>query len=271
MTLLTSVDQTTLNPPAGTPGEGGEAPGEGTDPAAPPIDPDAYTETGINAEEVKSDRTTVAVDDLINQIKGKYRGLNYNLTDSPSVPPECNPDAAEYDPVKASDAVFKSIIKCKETGGTGDNVEDYLDSLHVSHVMYETSSRQRKAYLTKNDVTLSSIGSPNEVRLVVSLGGVTVDQDFTGLIIAKGKITVTGAHNIKLGGTELFDVLEAKSEKWVDDGTPDGGGDLKTPIDLFRNGGGSLQNGPQAPAVDDAGNLALDYSEIVRYMNWIKK
>lgn len=273
VTLLTSVDQTTLNPPGGTPGEDGtegKAPEEG-DPAAPPVDPDAYTETGVNAEEVKSDRTTAAVDELINQIKGKYRGLNYNLTDNPSVPPECNPDAAEYDPARASEAVFKSIIKCKETGGTGDNVEDYLDSLHMSHVMYETSSGQRKAYLTKNDVTLSSIGKTDEVRLVVSLGNVTVDQDFTGLIIAKGKIIVTGAHKIELGGTELFDVLEAKSEKWADDGTPEGSGDLKTPIDLFRNGGGNLQNGPQAPDVDEAGNLALDYSEIVRYMNWIKK
>lgn len=287
VTLLTSVDQTTLNPPPGTSGEGGAegtTPGEGTDPAAPPIDPDAYTETGINAEEVKSDRTSKAVDDLIDQIQGEYRGLTYNLTDSPSVPPEVNPDSpepadpdnpqpGEYNRKLASAAVFKSIIKCKVTGGvTGDNVEDYLDGLHVSHVTYTTTSGL-KAYLTENDVTVSSIGSTSEVRLVVSLGDVTVDQDFTGLIIAKGKVTVTGAHNIKLGGTDLASVLEANSELWVNDGTNGGkgSGDLKKPIDLFKNGGGSLQNGAQAPTVDDAGNLALDYSEIVRYMNWIKK
>ena len=167
--------------------------------------------------------------------------------------------------------MFKSIIKCKVTGGVpGDNVEDYLDGLHKSHVTYETTSGL-KAYLTKNDVTVSSIGGSSEVRLVVSLGNVTVDQDFTGLIIAKGKITVTGAHTVKLGGTELASVLEARSEDWVDDGTPDGSGDLKKPIDMFKNAGGSLQNGAQAPNVDDAGNLALDYSELVRYMNWIKK
>lgn len=285
VTLLTSVDQTTLPPPPGTSGEGGAegtVPGEGTDPAAPPIDPDAYTETGINAEKVKSDRTSKAVDDLIDRIQGEYRGLTYDLTDSSSVPPEVNPDSpepadpadpqpGEYNRKLASEAVFKSIIKCKVAGST-DNVEDYLDGLHVSHVTYSTSSGL-KAYLTKNDVTVSSIGTPGEVRLVVSLGNVTVDQDFTGLIIARGRITVTGAYNIKLGGTELADVLEANSQYWVDDGTNGGkgSGDLKKPIDMFRNAGGSLANGAQAPTVDDAGNLALDYSEIVRYMNWIKK
>ena len=105
------------------------------------------------------------------------------------------------------------------------------------------------------------------MRLVVSLGNVTVDQDFTGLIVARGKITVTGAHKIELGKTELADVLEAESQYYL----PDGTGDNNKPIDMFVNGGGSLQNGAQAPTVDDAGNLALDYSEIVRYMNWIKK
>jgi len=273
VTLLTSVDQTTLNPPAGTPGEGGTGgttPGEGTDPEAPPIDPDAYTETGVNAEEVKSDRTTGDVDDLIDRIQGEYRGLTYNLKENPSVPPEVIPGNPGYDAEEASAAVFKSIIKCKEIGGTTDNVEDYLDGLHTSNVIYETTAGLR-AYLTKNDVTVSAIGGSSEVRLVVSLGNVTVDQDFTGLIVAKGKITVTGAHTIKLGKTELADVLEAKSQYWVDDGTPGGSGDLKKPIDMFRNAGGSLQNGAQAPTVDDEGNLSLDYSEIVRYMNWIKK
>lgn len=50
----------------------------------------------------------------------------------------------------------------------------------------------------------------------------------------------------------------------------DGSGDNKKPIDMFVNGGGSLLNGAQKPDIDDAGNLVLDYSELVRYMNWIK-
>lgn len=258
VTLLTSFDQTTLDQPEGT--DGTETPEEGGDKT--PVDPDAYTETGINAEEVENDiKTENDVDKLVEQIRGEYKGLTYNLTADASIPPFADPDHDDYDSDKAAEYVFKSIIKCKETGGSTDNVEDYLSGLGQNHVTYQTSSGL-KAYLTKSDITVSSIGSSSEVRLVVSLGNVTVDQDFTGLIIAKGKITVTGAHNIKLGGTDLANVLEAESLA---------AGDTRKPIDMFKNSGGSLLNGAQAPDVDDAGNLALDYSEIVRYMNWIKK
>lgn len=274
VTLLTGVDQTTLNltgtggtgTGTGTPEEGGG----GTDPAAP-VDPNAYTETGENAEEVKNEAIagSATVDELIAQIKKDYTSLTYNLKDGGGVPGFADPNLpSSYDPDKAAEYVFKSIIKCKEPGGTADNVEDYLAGLpgNTGHVKYETTSGQL-AYLTRNDVTLSSIGGPGEVRLVISLGNVTVDQDFTGLIIARGRIIVTGAHKIKRGGTELANVLEANSEHWKNDGT----GDNQKPIDLFMNGGGSLLNGAVAPNMDAEGNLALDYSEIVRYMNWIKK
>ena len=73
---------------------------------------------------------------------------------------------------------------------------------------------------------------------------------------------MTGANNIRRGGADLANVLEAESAI---------SGDTRKPIDLFVNGGGSMLNGAQAPDVDDAGNLVLDYSELVRYMNWIKK
>lgn len=272
VTLLTGVDQTTLQ----TPPAGGEA-------APPPADPNDYTETGENADEVINEKKTeAAVTTLTTQIKNRYKRLNFNLTEEallptdPAIPGEADPDNPLYDAAKASEYVFKSIIKCKVTGGSTDNVEDYLDSLHKTHVAYTTSS-DKWAYLTKDDVTLSGLSAVSvstghtcgvsDLRLLVCLGDVTVDCDFKGLIIAKGKITVTGGSSIKPGGTELADVLQANSEDWVADGS----GDNKKPIDMFWNAGGSLLNGAQAPDVDDAGNLTLDYSEIVRYMNWIKK
>ncbi|MDE6600588.1 MAG: hypothetical protein K2K90_00205 [Lachnospiraceae bacterium] len=245
VTLLTGVDQTTLNPPAGAPGDGG-------DPAAP-VDPDAYTETGINAEEVVNDRTDAAVLALSDQIRAEYKGLNYNLKEV-APPALADPDV---DPVEAAKHyVFNSVIKEAE-------VEQYLTDNHVNHVTYETSSGLQ-AHLAKGDVNLSGITGvdPAKLRLLVCFGDVTVDRDFTGLIIAKGKITVTGANNIRLGGTDLASVLEAESKIT---------GDTRTPIDMFVNGGGSMLNGAQAPDVDGAGNLVLDYSELVRYMNWIKK
>lgn len=269
VTLLTGVDQTTLNPPAGGTGGGGTP-----DPSDPPVvDPDAYTETGINAEEVVNDKTDASVLALVGQIKNAYKSLTFDLTDNGSVPSFADPDittgSAPYDPAKASEYVFNSVINSVK-------VEKYLNDNHWDHVSYTTSS-DKWAYLSKNDVTLSglSVVSPitghncraSDLRLLVCLGDVTVDCDFTGLIIAKGKITVTGANTIRLGGTDLAGVLEADSVHYL----PDGTGDNIKPIDMFVNGGGSMQNGAQAPEVNDAGNLVLDYSEIVRYMNWIKK
>lgn len=265
VTLLTGVDQTTLAPPT-LPGEGGET--------LPPADPDDYTETGENAEEVTNNKAEAAVTTLTTQIKSEYKRLNFDLKETalptdPVIPPEADPDNPLYDPAKASEYVFKSIIKSKVPGGgSTDNVEDYLSDLGKNAVVYKTSSGLQ-AYLTKDDVTLTGITGvdPAKLRLLVCLGDVTVDHDFTGLIIARGKITVTGGSSIKRGGTELADVLQANSEYWAADGS----GDNRKPVDMFRNAGGSLLNGAQAPDMDDAGNLVLDYSEIVRYMNWIKK
>lgn len=262
VTLLTSVDQTTLFPPENPPGED-EAAGEGADPAQP-VDPDAYTESGENAETVEND-TAMDVTALSDRIRKEYKSLTYNLTDqNGAIPNFLDPDDTDaYDKDKAAEYVFKSVIR-------EEAVKDYLaDVIHANHVTYNSNPANPasglKAYLTTQDaVSVSSLDS--KTRLIVSTGDVTVDRDFTGLIIAKGKITVTGASSIKQGGTELYDALQANSPLWVEDGS----GDNHKMIDWFVNGGG-MANGAQAPNVDDAGDLLLDYSEIVRYMNWIKK
>lgn len=240
VTLLTGVNQL--------------ATGEGADPA--PVDPDAYPESGENAEEVKNHPMDVAA--LSAQFEKEYKSLTFNLTDSASVP-----DFA--DPAEAAEYVFKSVIK-------ENAVKEYLDNTHgdlpaLSHsVSYKNASGQLVAYLTREpDVSVSGLGS--DIRLIVSTGNVKVDKDFTGLIVAKGKITVvTGVANIKLGGTGLYDALEAKSEHYVDAAH----GDQHKMIDWFVNGG-SMANGAQASDVDDVGNLVIDYGELVRYRNWIKK
>lgn len=262
VTLLTGVDQTTLDPPTGE----GE---EGTDPAEP-VDPDAYTETGINAEEVVNDRTEAAVLALADQIRADYKGLNYNLKET-APPALADPD---IDPVEAAKHyVFNGVIKEAE-------VEQYLTDNSWSHVTYSTSNTPsgKQAVLSRGDVTVGSskvfltgpgdsLADTSRTHLIVCLGDVTVDSNFTGLIIAKGKITVTGGNSIKLGGNDLANVLQANSEYWAADGS----GDNNKPIDMFVNSGGSMLNGAAAPDMDDAGNLVLDYSELVRYMNWIKK
>lgn len=269
VTLLTGVDQSTLNSAA--PGEGGE----GTDPE--PVDPSDYTETGENAEEVDNSIADLAdVLSLTAKIKTEYKSLTFDLTDqNAAIPSDIDPDSpkpvdpdhpqpGEYDKTKAAEYVFKSLIK-------EDAVKDYLDNeRHISSVTYTTDAVSNlQAYLTKGDAKVSDLS--DKTRLIVALGDVTVDRDFTGLIVAKGKITVTGgASNIKLGGTELYDVLHANSQFYNAADPADPASDPHKMIDWFVNGSG-MANGAQAPDVDDIGNLVINYGELVRYMNWIKK
>lgn len=249
VTLLTRVDQSTLNPGEG--GEGGtpEEGGEGAE--NPPTDPDAYTETGENADEVDKDKQIDEADviNLSAGIANTYKALTFNLTEDASTVPTDPEVAKNY-------YVFNSIIKETE-------VEKYLDDNHKNTVVYKTDSGLQ-AILTREPLNVSAVDA--KTRLIISYGDVKVDHNFTGLIIAKGKITVdpsAGAVSIKQNKMDLYKVLEAKNR--------DDSSDLITPIDMFVNGNGSMQNGAEAPAVDDAGNLIIDYGEIVRYMNWIKK
>ncbi len=255
--LLTSIDQTTLNPDEGEEGTPGE--GEGTE--KPPVDPDAYTETGENAEEMKNDEEEADVLQFSADIANIYRALTFNLTEDASLVPSTPELAKNY-------YVFNSVIKEKE-------VEKYLDDNHYGDEVFYTTDSGLQAILTRKPLSVSNID--DKTRLIISYDDVMVDGNFTGLIIAKGKITIdpSKAISIKQNKTDLYKVLEAKNR--------DDSDDKKIPINMFVNGTGTMVddtgtpgtggmgNGAEAPTVDDSGNLIIDYGEIVRYMNWIKK
>lgn len=226
VTLLTGVDQTTLNPAAWVEQEGAGLRIRAATRQIPRLLTRTLTRRpSINAEEVVNDRNSSDARVYAKQIEKEYKGLNYNLKEE-APPALADPDV---DPVEAAKHyVFNSVIKEAE-------VEQYLTDNHVGEVTYTTTSGLQ-AHLAKGDVSLSGITYVDwtKLRLLVCFGDVTVDKDFSGLIVAKGKITVTGANNIKLAATDLANVLEAESEI---------SGDTRTPIDMFVNGGGSMLNG----------------------------
>ena len=94
-----------------------------------------------------------------------------------------------------------------------------------------------------------------------------IDRNFTGLAIAKGTITIDGATgkgaaSLKRNKMELYKVLNATTGEE---------GAAITPMAFFVNGETGLVDGVQEAPTDDAGNLNIDYTEIVRYMNWEKR
>lgn len=250
VTLLTSFNQTSLMPGAGgTEGDSGE--GAGAAPSG------GYQEVEENADDdFHSFQSEAEVEAFAVDIKGRYTALTANLSEDPST---VNPDPA------VGQNVFNSLVK--ET-----DVEDYLNDKGAVTMKFYTEvdeatglKKGDQAVVTKeSDFVLSSQGGDSsKIRLIIAFGDVTIDKNYGGLVIARGKVKVTGgAASIKRDKMGLYKVLSAKSGI---------AGDTITPLDMFVNGNGSMVNGATEARVDDAGNLQINYSEIVRYMNWIKK
>lgn len=234
VTLLTGVDQSSLSEEETEEGQEGQKTPQ-----------DGYSETGENAEEVadKMAKTEAEVLVMAGEIDKEYKSLCYDLTTNKEVPEE------------NTRTVFDNLIK-------EEDMNTYLNDRHKNSETFQAESGLT-AYISKEDVTLSRIHEAGKVRLIISEGNVTLDRSFEGLVIAKGKITITeGAAKVSYNKSDL---------SWVLNATTGVEGETVTPLAFFTNGGGSLVDGATEADVDEDGNLILDYSEIVRYANWVKK
>lgn len=239
--LLSSVT------PAGDDEDEEEEEGDENLPAGEPGD---YQEVSDNV-----DQTDVDVNDLKDRddIITCYENLVQNLLEEDS---------------GTEENVFENLVKLNTETSDPDSVEglqDYLD--HNSHKVEFTTNdavNALKAVLVDSKAQPGNVYkvSDSKLRLVVAIGDVEVTRDFQGLIIASGKITVSNNAVIKNDGQGVYAVLQAPSGV---------AGDTNVPANVLGNGSGMVKNGYEDADVDEAGNINIDYSEIVRYENWIKK
>jgi len=195
------------------------------------------------------------------EIANVYKGLTTNLS-------EDGASASSFQNV--FDSVIKKEIVTKNADGseTRETIQEYLIHNGTGSTMEFTTDDGLKGIITAGNYALSSATSgASNIRLIVSLGDITIDRNFTGLAIAKGTITINGAvsngtASLKRNKMDLYKVLNA---------TTGAEGDMMTPMGFFVNGETSLSEGAQESPTDDAGNLDIDYTEIVRYMNWEKR
>jgi type II secretory pathway pseudopilin PulG len=195
------------------------------------------------------------------EIANVYKGLTTNLS-------EDGASASSFQNV--FDSVIKKEIVTKNADGseTRETIQEYLIHNGTGSTMEFTTDDGLKGIITAGNYALSSATSgASNIRLIVSLGDITIDRNFTGLAIAKGTITINGAvsngtASLKRNKMDLYKVLNA---------TTGAEGDMMTPMGFFVNGETSLSEGAQESPTDDAGNLDIDYTEIVRYMNWDKR
>ena len=205
--------------------------------------------------------TTAEVYQKSGEIANVYKGLTTNLS-------EDGTSASSFQNV--FDSVIKKEIVTKNADGseTRETIQEYLIHNGTGSTMEFTTDDGLKGIITAGSYTLSSATSgASNIRLIVSLGDITIDRNFTGLAIAKGTITINGAvsngaASLKRNKMDLYKVLNA---------TTGAEGDTMTPMGFFVNGETSLSEGAQESPTDDAGNLDIDYTEIVRYMNWDKR
>lgn len=226
---------------------------------------DALSQSGVSllasTNTTTNTMTPAEVFQKSGEIANVYKGLTTNLS-------EDGASASTFRNV--FDSVIKDKITTKQADGTDhvDTLQEYLVNNGTGGTMEFTTEDGLKGIITTGNYTLSSAtGGASKVRLIVSLGDITIDRNFTGLAIAKGTITIkgaitNGASSLKRNKMELYKVLNA---------TTGAEGDTITPMAFFVNGETSLADGAQEAPTDDAGNLNIDYTGIVRYVNWEKR
>ncbi len=223
------------------------------------MDENNYSEISDNISKMENAKSE---DEVINQsieYEKAYTALTTNLTI----------DGSGF---AQNQNVFNSIIYEKD-------LRNYLKGPDGNGgtivVKVQNGTKEIKAVLTnQNDYVVND----SDIRLVVAIaknedgtggGNVKISKDFNGLVIAQGTITIDS--NVKINETkynnsdirrEIYAVLNGSISETT----------TKTPISFFVNGGGTLSEEVTGSAkVDENGVLNVDLSEIVRYMNWIKK
>lgn len=192
-----------------------------------------------------------------DEIRKTYNALTTNLSEDAST---ALPDQD----------VFSSIIKKTiAVGESSSTIEDYLlhNETGVAGKMTFVTDEGFKGVITTGNYKLSDDSTPSKVRLIVSLGDITIDRNFEGLAIAKGTITIeggvsNGASDLKRNKMELYKVLNATT------GMADS---TITPLTFFVNGTSASATPVDQPDTDEEGTLEIDYTEIVRYVNWVKR
>lgn len=225
---------------------------------------DALSQSGVSllasTNTTTNTMTPAEVFQKSGEIANVYKGLTTNLS-------EDGASASTFRNV--FDSVIKKEITIKQADGTElkKNITDYLAENGFGTMEFTTEDGLKGIITTGNYTLSSAMGGASKVRLIVSLGDITIDRNFTGLAIAKGTITINGAitngaSSLKRNKMELYKVLNA---------TTGAEGDTITPMAFFVNGETSLADGAQEAPTDDAGKLNIDYTGIVRYVNWEKR
>lgn len=168
---------------------------------------------------------------------------------------------AQLSPAEQGRGVFENVID----GDEMDAVMAVLDDDHDGEIIIDNADGTKKALLTKNNYVVSQ-ATPEEIKLIVCRGDVSVKKDFKGLIIASGTVTVNDTEDTD-GKVELLNIsMEDFTELMLSKATRSGT-DYYV-LDVFRDGKNyAFSSG----AAMDVGTRQVDLGDLIRYERWSKR
>ena len=152
--------------------------------------------------------------------------------------------------------------------------QNIVDETEVRIILHEKGAQEVKIdtlgaspdslVLTQRDEYVIDASTPSSVKMVVSLGNVTVKSDFEGLIIAKGNITVEAGAALTLKPLDpdaFSNILRTK----IDELSVDRDYYL---LSIFSDGVSYVTSGN---ASTDMGTERVSFVDLITYENWNKK
>ena len=144
------------------------------------------------------------------------------------------------------------------------NLQKIVQNSGNKHI-FETEYQGKKyqAIVINGDYTYGEKDKSHNVDIIVATGDVTLNDDFTGTIVAKGRIIVNKKQcEIDNGTQELFKALLLEKVSDADDALH--------LYDVFMDGANYLGNVSSFSNKKEA-DTKIDYATLITYQNWTKE
>ena len=114
------------------------------------------------------------------------------------------------------------------------------------------------------------------IHLIIAGGDVSLSMDFSGLILARGIISMEkgegGSANTIAVGSNRTDLIRLLQAITIDDGDGKQKVDVNKPMDVFIDGANYVLEGTSVSSNGmDSENDVINFGELVKYENWAKK
>lgn len=157
----------------------------------------------------------------------------------------------------ASVSLFTNIVN-------NENLKKIVPNSGNEHI-FETEYQGKKyqAIVKNGDYTFDANAKSHNVDIIVATGNVTLEDDFTGTIVAKGRIIVNKEKcEIDNGTQELFKALLLEKVSNADDALH--------LYDVFMDGANYLGN-VSSFSNKKVADTKIDYDTLITYQNWTKE